>query len=197
MTKRGYYIWINGFPGVGKLTVATELQRLLPGSLLIDNHQLIDVVKLPRDHPQYNTQRERVRQEAFRKWVHPDGDEESSCGSRDERLGRIVIFTDFLTSNKLGTAWSTEHKVAAEKAGRPFLPIYLVCSKEENLARVASPERTQRGSEKLCDVDMVGRFLDKLAIYRFPGRGVEVDVTELAPGEAAGRIVEAINDDQL
>lgn len=93
MTKRGYYIWINGFPAVGKLTVATELQRLLPDSVLIDNHQLIDVVTLPRDHPEYNAQRERVRQEAFRKWVHPGSDEESGCGSRDEQLGRIVIFT--------------------------------------------------------------------------------------------------------
>lgn len=101
-----------------------------------------------------------------------------------------------MTSGKLGTAWSTEHRAAAEKAGRPFLPIYLVCLKEENLARVASPGRTQRGRAKLCDVNMVGGFLDKLAIYRFPGQGVDVDVTELAPGEAAGRIVEAMNHDQ-
>lgn len=79
------YIWINGFPGVGKLTAALQLQRLIPQSCLIDNHQLIDVVKLPRDHPEYNGERERVRDEAYQKYVYPDND--------PDQLERVVIFT--------------------------------------------------------------------------------------------------------
>lgn len=81
------YIWINAFPGVGKLTTARQLHSLIPNSVLIDNHMLIDVVKLPRDHPDYNAQRIKVRQEAFAKWAHPTGE-----GST-ETLQRVLIFT--------------------------------------------------------------------------------------------------------
>lgn len=81
------YIWINAFPGVGKLTTARLLHNMIPNSVLIDNHTLIDVVTLPRDHPDYNAQRVKVRQEAFAKWAHPTGE-----GSA-EMLQRVLIFT--------------------------------------------------------------------------------------------------------
>lgn len=87
------YIWINGFPGVGKLTAARHLQRLIPRSVLIDNHSLIDVVKLPRDHPDYNAERERVREEAYQKYVYPEDDE--------DQLQRVVIFTGTATISPL------------------------------------------------------------------------------------------------
>ncbi|KAK1766698.1 hypothetical protein QBC33DRAFT_83827 [Phialemonium atrogriseum] len=38
------YIYINGYPGVGKLTVAKELEKLIPGSKIYHNHLLIDPV---------------------------------------------------------------------------------------------------------------------------------------------------------
>ena len=66
------YVWINGFQGVGKLTAAKHLQALLPGSILLDNHSLIDVVTLPRDHPDYYSERKKARQAAFAKYVYPD-----------------------------------------------------------------------------------------------------------------------------
>lgn len=64
-------VWINAFPGTGKLTVARELVRLDQSSILIDNHQLIDPVaaRLSRDHPQYQTERRRERERAFDKYV--------------------------------------------------------------------------------------------------------------------------------
>lgn len=49
------FIYINGFPGVGKLTIATELQKLLPSSKVINNHLLIDPVAAihERSDPEY------------------------------------------------------------------------------------------------------------------------------------------------
>ncbi len=46
-------VWINGFPGAGKLTVATALAELDKTVIVIDNHRLIDPVeaKFPRSHP--------------------------------------------------------------------------------------------------------------------------------------------------
>lgn len=94
----GYYIWINGFPGVGKFTVAKVLQQLLPGSRLIDNHSLIDQAKLPRDHPDYNAERVKIRDAMYASVVHPKTDAESACGNREKQLKQLLIFTGMLYS---------------------------------------------------------------------------------------------------
>lgn len=56
------FIYINGFPGVGKLTIARELQKLLPKAELIDNHQLIDPVAaiFERTDPEYQPARKEL-----------------------------------------------------------------------------------------------------------------------------------------
>lgn len=227
MLKLGHVIWINGFPGVGKYTIAKELHRLIPGSVLLDNHSLIDLVTLARDHPDYNGQREEVRDAAYARLVYPATDEESECGNREEQLSRVVIFTgkmrtllllpfpmvlirpytvtlvltrgllprqDCFTDGTIGTKWSTAPRTAAEKAGRPFLPVYLACEREENLKRVMSAGRQTGDRKKLTDVKMVEDFLDKLKTFRFADLGVDVDVTELTAEEAAKRIIEAMEE---
>lgn len=101
MSKPGYVVWMNGFPGVGKYTIAKELCRLLPDSVLVDNHSLIDQVTLARDHPDYNGEREKVRDAAYARLLHPATDEDSECGDREEQLRRIVIFTGTQPSGNL------------------------------------------------------------------------------------------------
>jgi broad-specificity NMP kinase len=67
----GPVVWINGFPGTGKLTIARELALIYIRSVLIDNHQLIDPVaaRFSRDHPQYQAERKRLREWVFEKYV--------------------------------------------------------------------------------------------------------------------------------
>jgi hypothetical protein len=68
-------LWINGFPGSGKLTVARELVNLSGSELiLIDNHQLIDPVeaRMSRDHPDYQKERQLQGSSAFRDYVAND-----------------------------------------------------------------------------------------------------------------------------
>src|SRR3569833_858144 len=73
-------VWINAFPGTGKLTVARELVTLFGGGgggdddayvMLIDNHSLIDPVeaKFSRLHPDYQQERRRKRQAVFAEFV--------------------------------------------------------------------------------------------------------------------------------
>lgn len=38
-------IYLNGFPGSGKLTIALAMQALIPDSKVLDNHSLIDPVE--------------------------------------------------------------------------------------------------------------------------------------------------------
>lgn len=56
------FIYINGYPGVGKLTVAEELKNIIPLSEVIDNHSLIDPVarEYERWMPEYYPMRKKV-----------------------------------------------------------------------------------------------------------------------------------------
>jgi adenylylsulfate kinase-like enzyme len=77
-------VWINGFPGAGKLTVVRALARLAPTAIVLDNHQLIDPVEAhyPRSHADYQRQRRLYRQAVFTEHV---------CA--EATLGRVVVFT--------------------------------------------------------------------------------------------------------
>ncbi|KAM3469757.1 hypothetical protein MY5147_006843 [Beauveria neobassiana] len=182
------FVWINGFPGVGKLTVARALCALLPSAQLIDNHSLIDQVSLPRTHASYNAERARIRDAAYSSAVYPRDDDDDD----DAQLARVVIFTDFFTAGTTGTEWAWAHHAAAARAGRPFLPVYLTCERGENLRRVVRPERGAAGSSKLTDAALVESFMDDSQIYRFPGLGVEIDTTAREPEETARLILDAM-----
>jgi adenylylsulfate kinase-like enzyme len=66
-------IWVNGFPGTGKYTIAKLLVTLLDKAdpLLIDNHSIIDPVEanFSRDHPNYQQERRRGRETVFKSFV--------------------------------------------------------------------------------------------------------------------------------
>lgn len=101
----------------------------------------------------------------------------------------MIFLIDFFTSGELGTEWSTAVKTAADRAQRPFLPIYLGCAREENLERLVSPGRRTGERKKLTDVTLVEDFMGRTKPFRFEGLGVDVDVTKLSPVEAAERIL--------
>jgi adenylylsulfate kinase-like enzyme len=82
--RRAPVVWINGFPGSGKLTVATAAAALDKTAIVLDKHKLIDPVeaRFERSHPSYQNERRRFRQAALDKHVRDIG-----------MLSRLVIFT--------------------------------------------------------------------------------------------------------
>jgi adenylylsulfate kinase-like enzyme len=80
-------IWINAFPGTGKYTIASILaNKLIEGRCtLVHNHDLIDAVTLPREHPMYRTLRKEERTKAFKQHV-----------LAPETMERSVVFTGML-----------------------------------------------------------------------------------------------------
>ncbi|KAM0511046.1 hypothetical protein ACHAPE_010250 [Trichoderma viride] len=174
-------LWINGFPGTGKLTIARELARIHMPSILIDNHQLIDPVaaKFSRDHPQYQIERKCRRGWAFENFVW-----------EPTRLSEAIIFTDFQSDNELGTKTAQEYCDAALKAGRPFIPVYLSCEIEANIMRATSAERAQGTTSKLTCPDTVRELRTKCKLFKFgsPYEEYHIDTTDLTPKETALRI---------
>jgi adenylylsulfate kinase-like enzyme len=179
-----YIIWLNAFPGAGKLTIARELVQLLGSdqALLIDNHQLIDAVTLPRDHPQYQDERRNQRYAAFTRHLYDDA----------AKPVRVVIFTDFQSDNELGTSVSAEYRVAAERSKRKFLPVYVTCDREENIRRVSAADRQASGKGKLLDQEFLVHLMENYNLFRWPGVGIEIDSTTMLPKEAAQAILDEL-----
>lgn len=197
-------VWINGFPGVGKLTVARELLKLYTKEqvALIDNHQLIDSVaaRFQRDDPQYYVERRKERRKAFERWVL----------NRDERH-RLVVFTgdpltcsicanrnlthkaDCQSKNELGSAVGAEYEDAALRAGRVFIPVVLHCDQSENLKRAVSTERQESGTTKLTDVEILAELRAEHVMLTFdlPTQLV-LDVSDLMPSVTAWKLYEHI-----
>ncbi|KAK6221240.1 hypothetical protein QIS74_04808 [Colletotrichum tabaci] len=188
-------IWINGYPGTGKLTVATAVLSLLgtDRALLVDNHQLIDQVKISRRNPRYWDARKAERQLVFEKYV-------LSKSQKD----KIIMFTDFQTDTNNGADTSIEYLQAAQQAHRPFLPVSLTCQKDENIRRATNPARcvTESGRvlNKLTDGSSLRRLrrldlfdFDDLAHYEDAKLdGFIIDITDTSADMAARKIVEQL-----
>ncbi|KAF2630116.1 hypothetical protein BU25DRAFT_456523 [Macroventuria anomochaeta] len=81
-------IYTSSFPGVGKLTVAREIVKILgeDNTILQDSHKLIDSVNTlcSRGHPDYQKERKAERERQFEAYV-----------KNSEFKDRVVISTDF------------------------------------------------------------------------------------------------------
>ncbi|ORY66133.1 uncharacterized protein BCR38DRAFT_340299 [Pseudomassariella vexata] len=183
----GCLVYINGYPGVGKLTIATHLCTLLGSSraLLIDNHQLIDPVTIPRSAGEaYYAERRRIRQAALENYV-----------LAPQMQNKIIVFTDSQVVGPVGPGVAAEFEAAARQSGRAFLPVYITCLEEENWRRLGSEERGKGGKGKLMDVDILKGIIRDMELFRFADvPGLSIDATTRKPEDAAGEILLAIKD---
>lgn len=195
-------IWINGFPGTGKHTIAKLLATHLDEGdpLLIDNHSLIDPVeaKFSRDHPSYQQERRWGREAVFKNLVENPAYRTRIVIFTGERNQSPLIFLlpvsdlksrliiDFQSNNDLGRNVAREYEAAALRARRPFLPIYLECDIKENTRRIASPQRGSSGTTKLLSPEVLAEMRSRSQLFRFDDvKGITSDVTNMGPEEAA------------
>ncbi|PTB41317.1 uncharacterized protein TrAFT101_010066 [Trichoderma asperellum] len=180
-------IWINAFPGTGKLTIAKAIKSIGASVTIIDNHQLIDPVawKFSRDDPCYQIERKRERERAFQRHVQDP-----------TTASETIIFTDFQTDNELGRSVAYEYQTAAITAGRPFIPIYLECDLEVNIERATSQERVFSTTTKLTDPILLQDFRSKCRLFEFEGLslGICVDTTNKDPSDIAKIILKYLQE---
>jgi hypothetical protein len=186
MAHRPYYIYINGYPAVGKLTVANELKRILPTqSKVYHNHLMIDPIApiIERTSPQYEAARAMLRRSLL-----------GLIATADEARPTTWIFTDSRERSAAGASAAKEYQDAARQRGALFISIVLNCELEENLRRMACPGRELGQTTKLRDATILRRIRDEEALHSFGGpMELSVDVIRLTPSEAAEIIVEHIN----
>ena len=171
-------ISLNGWPGVGKLTIGLELADLL-GARLLDNHSMFNVAIALTDYPSpaYYAAVSAVRDIAF-------------DYARALPPGTPLILTGVnATGGPSGFAeahWRAIRNLAHDR-GVPLLSVTLECEAGERARRVAEPGR--RTSRKLRDPAVLERLtanrslFDDGADYR-----LTVDTTSADAKACAARI---------
>ncbi|ETS03819.1 hypothetical protein M419DRAFT_136420 [Trichoderma reesei RUT C-30] len=175
-------IWINAFPGTGKLTIAKAIKALDESVTVVDNHQLIDPVasRISRDDPRYQAERKRERERAFEKYVYDPA-----------TASKTVVFTDFQSDNELGRSVAKEYLMAAKKAKRLFMPVYLGCDVDVNLKRAASQDRVSGTSTKLTDIALLRDLRSRCKLFEFDDQDFStwIDTTNKEPEGVAKMIL--------
>lgn len=190
---------LNGFPGVGKLTVARGIHEKLSGtSRLVDNHLLIDPVLaiMPtRDKAHYDLRK------AFRQTVF---DGLKRLKEREDSL--VVISTACLTTSPFPTVYDDVDQLRqfldlSQGMGVKLVLVSLVCGLERNKERLGSAERME-GKMKLLDGDILeGIRTSNTLLSREVALGCvtdgdllyfEVDVSDLEIEETVRRVWECL-----
>lgn len=168
-------VHLNGWPGVGKLTIGRALAGRL-AARLIDNHLLHDIairctgLDDPGRWPLY----ESVRRAAYDALTHrPDGE--------------TLVMTNALCTNAPRERQAWNHVVDLAMArNAPLVPVVLEAEFQENARRLQSPDRKGR---KLSDPADLRAFLAADSIQRPDVPELLVlDVTQLSADQAADAI---------
>ena len=174
-------VHINGWPGVGKLTIA----RLLAGTLdarLLDNHTLINPAEalFARTDPAYYPFRADIRALAF---------------ARAARLppGTSVVLTDAIAQEEpRHHAMFADCVALADSLGAGLVSIVLDCEPAENGRRLLDPSRL--ALRKLDSLEILSGIRRDATLLRPEGvPRIDLDVTHLAAAEAARLIADRIS----
>ena len=167
-------IHINGFPGVGKLTVARELEKLTAGRL-IGNHAIINLAYLATDHgtPEYFNLHKNLTVALY------------------DSLTRSQILTPLIFTNALAAELPEDidrfeqARTLANARKEAFVPVLLTCDLAENKSRLSQPDRAER--QKLTRPDVLEDIFAKYTAYHPAGdpNGLHLDTTMSTPLETA------------
>ena len=140
---KGCVIFLNGFPGIGKLTIARTLQTKLGdvGSRLVDNHLIIDAAEAvhPGRSPEHKALRKQIRDAMFNDLKVLQGKD------------IVVILTGCLTANPEDVSVFAEHVAIAQSRGVPFYAFTMIVDKTEHLRRLQSQDRVDGKKCKMSD----------------------------------------------
>jgi len=167
---------LNGYPGVGKLTIGRQLADLLGGRLL-DIHSVYNVAFALTE----------FKSPLFRETV-----EKIEAIAHDlvlkRPVGEPIVLTTVLTGQ---SEWADAEWQRMEQLGTlrpPFCVVHLSCALDENIERITSDARD--GMRKPRDPEYARRnHLEQKPLYGLETRNLlKLDTTGLSPADSAMRI---------
>lgn len=174
-------LFLHGLPGVGKLTVAREIEART-GYPVFHNHLTVDLVTTVFEFgtPEFRDLREHI-------WLEVLG-RSASAGVRG------LIFT-FAAEATVADGFAGRAVETVESRGGEVVFIELTCDLETLRRRVGAPDRREFG--KLADAALLDELLGDGTLYPLEvppaSRQLSLDTSALAPGEAAERILRELD----
>jgi shikimate kinase len=172
-------IFIYGPPAAGKLTVATELEKLT-GYKLLDNHLSTDYLQVvfPRTNPEFEDARRdlsrKIRLEVY----------------QAAAVHGVDLIITFAPLGSGGFDFMRSVRKAVENAGGNIRFVQLLPNQDEILKRVRNESRRPT---KIVDEDTWHTLMDghKEAFTAFPDvEHLTIDNSDMEPGDVARLIVE-------
>lgn len=171
MAQDDLIIHINGWPGVGKLTIARELAGLMRARLF-DNHTIINPAEalFERSDPLNRSLRQALRTTilAYAAQMKPG----------------VLILTDAISDDAFDSAVFEDYRELAQRRGARLVAVVLDCAPEINAERLVAAGRAEQ--RKLTNPAVLASLRASHRLLRAQAVPlIELDVGTLSPGEAA------------
>jgi chloramphenicol 3-O-phosphotransferase len=164
-------LFLHGAPATGKLTIAKALLQSVPGRLF-DNHAAIDLALTLFE----------FGAPGFWELVHSV--RYSAIDAAAEH-GVPLVVTTFCYAEPDDLPQFEEVEAIMQRRAGEVLPVFLHCSREENLRRVGNPDRVER--RKLASREILNADLDRYQFSPVPRPDCLMLDTGARPADASAR----------
>ncbi len=176
-------VHLLGFPGVGKLTIAKEICEQ-GEALLLDNHAFNNLI-----FPFIRVNGKTEISDRVWDYVYKIRETVLDAALELARPDLSFVLTNVYTKNDPDTrGWIKSIEAVANKRGALFLPVRLLCDREEHRSRITDEAREKR--LKMTSDHALPKWHGEDEVYD-PGHPntFTLDVTRLKPDESAGIIL--------
>lgn len=171
-------IHLNGFAGVGKMTIAKIVAQQL-GAQLLDDFTLTKLVytAVDRSSPLYAPFLRDLTTVVY------------AYLAQANPADTVIMTNAFATTYPEDKAGFDRVVALSEARGDQFVPVLITCSPEEALRRAELSHRHDK--QKLTDPATLGNLLNKTALVHLPDHpnALTLDVTDLVAEQSADVIV--------
>jgi tRNA uridine 5-carbamoylmethylation protein Kti12 len=169
-------IVLNGYPGVGKLTIGTALTSLLNARML-DIHTVYNLAFALSDFgtPTFWDTIEQVENIAY------DLIEKLP-------LDQPIIFTTVLTDKSVREREEWAKLVKLGQTRPPFCVVHIGCDLDENIRRIQSPERSQKRKPRIAEMAKRNQSEAEPLAGLSEQHLLQIDTTNLSADQAAIKI---------
>lgn len=184
MTTPAPLIYLFGFPGVGKNTIALEMEKQ-SDCIAVHNHLLSNalrhvIARMPNNS--YTLIESDLHHHTMKAWLNFLEFVEKAVPYQ------ALVFTSVLYQNDIARVEFFDFiRNWAKEQGRPFYPVRLICETTEMEKRLQSENR--KHSFKLTDTAVLHNLMNNFTVLE-PDDCITLDITHMPATLSAQRILE-------
>ena len=188
MPSNNPLVYLFGYPGVGKNTIAREME-IQSDLIAVQNHLISNAfrhIMRKQERADYPRLEPLVKHHTMKAWLNVLDFIDGAIPERG------LIFTSVLYDDPDRIEYFDYIREWARHRSREFYPIRLNCSVDETIRRAQSPDRDVEF--KLTDAATLQNILATNDLLTPPDKNfLDLDITQLSPVAAAQKILAHLN----